>query len=322
MAELVAFGETPLRLSPPGHQRLEAAREATIRADGTASNVAVAAGELGAEATWVSKLPDTPLGRRVVSQLEQQGIETEITWSGDTEHRQGLLFCEFGGHPREDRRWHDRGDTAAASATAAEFPRTTIQDASLVFTGLSTAVLSEQATSTTAAVLQLSSNSGAVTVADLDYNPGLASPERYQEALRAIADELDVFIANESAVREALDRTGKQRELVNRLAAEYDLDIVVLTRSEFGAVALHNSPGTNVIHERETIETERVDHTGQHGAFVGGFLQQLLDGYDPAWALSFAVATAAFSRTLPGPYLTASHDEIEPFVDRVIERSQ
>lgn len=321
MTELVAFGETPLRLSPPGKQRLEAAREATMRADGTASNAVVAAGELGAQATWVSKLPDTPLGRSVVSQLERQSIETDVTWSKEPEHRQGLLFCEFGGNPREDRQWHDRTNTAAASATPAEFPRNTIQDASLVFTDLSTAVLSEQATSTTGAVLQTSSHGGAVTVADLDYSPGLAPPERFREAFGVVADELDVFIANETAVREALDRTGKPRELVNRLAAEHDIDIVVLTRAEFGAVALHNSPGTNVIHERETIETEAIDHTGQHGAFVGGFLQQLLDGYDPAWALSFAVGAAAFSRTLPGPYLTASHDEIEPFVNRVIEQS-
>jgi 2-dehydro-3-deoxygluconokinase len=322
MTELVTFGETPLRLSPPGYQRLESAREATIYADGTASNVAVAAGELGAAATWLSKLPDTPLGRRVVSQLGEQGIDTEVAWAAASESRQGLVFRESGSHPRESRQWHDRDNTPLASATPPDFPTKTIQRANLVFTGLSMAVLSEQAASTTETVLRTSSRGGAVTVADLDYSPGLAPPERFREALQAVSEDIDILIANEDAVREALDRTGKPREVVNRLSAEHDLDIVVLTRSEYGAVALHDAPGSNVIHERETIETEAIDPTGQHGAFVGGFLQQLLEGYDPAWALSFAVAAAAFSRTVPGPFLTATHDELEPLVDRVVERSQ
>ncbi|MFT4946428.1 MAG: 2-dehydro-3-deoxygluconokinase, partial [Natronomonas sp.] len=100
MTELITFGETPLRLSPTGNQRLERARQASIHADGTASNVAVAASELGADALWLSKLPDSPLGRRVRSQLEEQGVETDLAWSDNGSHRQGLLFRESGGAPR------------------------------------------------------------------------------------------------------------------------------------------------------------------------------------------------------------------------------
>lgn len=321
MTELITFGETPLRFSPRANQRLEVAREARIYADGTASNVAVAAQELGTDSLWVSKLPDSPLGRRVVTQLQEQGIGTDVVWSEDPSERQGLLFQESAAPPRESKHWHDRGNTAVATVSPGELPIDRIQEGAVVFTGLSTGVLSEQAATTTEAVLRASSGAGAVTAADLDYSSGLAAPERYREVLRSVSDELDILIASEEAVETALGRTGKPRELANILSAEHDLDIMVITRSEHGAVALHDSPGTNVIHERDAIEMETVDPAGAHGAFVGAFLQQLIEGSDPARALSFAVAVSALARTLPGPFLTTAAEEVEPLVDRVVEQS-
>jgi 3-oxoacyl-[acyl-carrier-protein] synthase III len=48
MSDLVTFGETMLRLSPPGHERLETTDELEVRAAGAESNVAIAAERLGA----------------------------------------------------------------------------------------------------------------------------------------------------------------------------------------------------------------------------------------------------------------------------------
>lgn len=322
MTELITFGETPLRFSPPDRERLETAREATIYADGTASNVAVAAGELGAETLWLSKLPETPLGRRVKTQLEEQEVETHVAWSEDPAHRQGLTFRESAAFPRESRYWHDRGNTAAASATPADFPMDRVQDTEIIFTGLGTAVLSKQAAETTGALLRAAGGSGAMAAVDLDYSQGLAPPDTYSGVLESIASDVDLLFAQEKTAREALDRTGGPRELANTIAADYDLEIIVITRSDRGAVALRDSPGTNIIHERKPIDTEDVDPAGQHGAFVGAFLQQLIAGEDTARSLTYAVAAASLARTIPGPFLTTTPDELESVADRVIDKSQ
>gem|GEM_PF-595352 len=322
MAELITFGETPIRFSPPGKQRLEMAREATIHADGTASNVAVAAHELGAETLWLSKLPETPLGRRVETQLEEQGIETNITWSETAEHRQGLVFRESAATPRETKNWHDRGHTAAATAKPADFPMERIQSTETIFTGLSTAVLSEQAAKTTGALLRAAAGGGAMTAVDLDYSAGLAPPETYDGVLETLAPEIDVLFADEDSARQALDRSGGPRELANTIASGYDLEIVVITRSERGAIALRNSPGTNIIHEREAVEYESIDPTGAHGAFIGAFLQQLIAGSDTARSLTYAVAAETLVSTIPGPFLTTTMGEIDPIADAVVENSQ
>jgi len=321
MARFVTFGATPLRFSPPGNQRLEMAREAAIHADGIESNVAVAARALGCETVWVSKLPDTPLGRRVVTQVAQRGVETAVTWD-DGDCRQGLTFQESGAWPRESRRVQDRSDTPVATMQPAALPMETVRSAPVVFTGLSTPVLSEQAATTTAALLRASAGSDAVTAVGLDYTPGLAPPETYRGALADLSGELEVFVADEADARAALDRSGGPRELANTIAADHDLTVVVITTTDGGAVALHETPGTNVVHERAALETDVVDPAGQQGAFVGAFLQQLIDGTDTAEALSHAVAAAALARTVPGPFLTTDGDELAALARRVTGRSE
>jgi len=322
MSELVTFGETPIQLSPPGKERLETAREATMYADGTESNAAVAASQLGTGSTWISKLPATSLSRRVVGELERHGIETSISWASGESARQGMVFREAGHPPRESQRWHDRDNTAAATAEPSDLPMDLLQGSDVVFTGLSTPALSDTAQSTVQAMLRAAQGSGPMTAIDVDYQPGLRRPERFRETLLSLVDHLDVLVANERKVRTVLDRSGKPRELANTIAAEYDIETVVITRSDRGAVALQNTPGTNVIHERETIETEAVDESGQHGAFSGGFLARLSDGAKLADALSYGVATATLARTVPGPFLTAGRGEIERVVDSVVENSR
>lgn len=322
MTELVTFGETPLRFSPPEHQRLELADEAVIFADGMSTNVAVAAYELGADATWISKLPNTPLGKRVIMQIEAHGVETDVSWTDDREVRQGLTFLESGVDPRQERNYHDRGDTAVASSTPSDYPVNLVQQADVVFADLSTAVLSETATETTAALLRAGSGSDTVTAIDLAYAEGLADVDTYRTAFSELADQVDVFFGREGDVRTILDERGNPRELANLVASKYDFNIVVITRADRGAVTLQNSPGTNVIHERQTVDTVDVDPTGQHGAFIGAFLEELINGADAARALSYAVATAALARTIPGPFLSAAPDELDPIVEDVIDQSQ
>ncbi len=322
MPELVTFGDTPLQFSPPGAQRLDRAGSMGVYADGTESSAAVAASVLGADAMWVSKVPDSPLGQRVVDEVRKHGIETGIVRGDENAERQGLIFRESGYPPRENKILHDRQHTAFETVTPGELPMEALQTADALFTAASSAVLSEQAATTTEAVLRAAHGSGVTTALDIDYQVGLRDPELYQGVVENLVEHLDVLIANEDQIRTVLDRSGKPRELANTIATDYDLESVVITRSEHGAVALQDTPGTNVIHERQTIETDAVDDAGQHGAFAGALLYRLVDGTDLAEALSYGVAAATLVRTLPDPLLTAEEAEVERIVDDVVQLSR
>lgn len=321
MGELVTFGETPLRLSPPEHGRVETARALELFADGTESNAAVAAATLGTDAAWVSKVPDTAVGRNVTRQVASTGVETMVTWSDD-DRRQGLSFRESAVSPRESGRWQDRDHTAFSTARPGEFPMERIQEASVVYTAVSSAVLSADAADTAEAMLRASGTSGAVTAVELDYVPGLDSADAFAEAFENLVEEADVLFASADAIADVLEENGSPRELTTTLAATRDLQIVVIRRADGGAVALHDAPGTNVVHERSAVDFETVDPAGQRGAFAGGFLHELVQGSDASRALSVAVASAAFVHTTPGPFLSADPGEIESLTTRVLEGSQ
>ena len=65
MYDLVAFGEAMIRMSPPAFKRLEQTTTLDVSIAGAELNVAVGVSRLGLKSSWVSKLPDNPLGRMI-----------------------------------------------------------------------------------------------------------------------------------------------------------------------------------------------------------------------------------------------------------------
>ncbi|QSG06871.1 sugar kinase [Halapricum desulfuricans] len=313
MVELVTVGDTSLRLSPSGNGRLETATDVRMHATGTESNVAVAASRFGTDAVWLSKLPDTPLGRRVVSELHEHGIETQVGWS--EAGRQGLSFYEPPRDPRNRVRIDDREGAAAATMTPGDLDMELIQSASGVFVAGSTFALSETAAETGEAVLRAGTGSEGASALELDYRPELWSSGDARDTLTDVFDAVDVLFASEDDVRDVLDRSGQARELAPSVAAEWDFRMVVLTSAR-GGLVYHDG----VIHDRDAIETDTVDETGQHDAFVGAFLAALLDGEEPDEALSNAVATASLARTIPGPLATVDAEEVERLAETFDQR--
>jgi 2-dehydro-3-deoxygluconokinase len=303
MTELVTFGETSLRLSPVDSERFETTSDVRMQVSGTESNVAVAAAAQGADATWLSKLPDSPLGHRVERALHQHGVDTEIAWAD--EGRQGLLFTEHGPEPRADRHIQDKQDAAAGTVTPGELPMDRIQRADATFVAGSTLALSGGIVETAEAVMR-AAGSGLVAM-DLDYSPGLWAPDEARDTLGSVLDAVDVLLANEGQIQTVFDRSGEPRKLAHAVASEYDFETVVVTRSDRGALAWHDS----VIHEQDGVEVEAVDATGQHEAFAGAFLERLLSGAGADEALAYGVASASLTRAIPGAMTTVTRAEVD-----------
>jgi 2-dehydro-3-deoxygluconokinase len=309
MSRLVTFGETALKASPPGHERLESARTLRLQADGTESNVAITASNLDTATVWLSKVPDSPLGRRMVSELHQHELQTEVVWAARNTGRQGLAFHEKGAPPREDITLQDRDRAATATAEPGELSMTLVTNADAFFIGGSTLALSPSVRQTGEAMLRAAEGK---RVLDLDHQPGLWTAANAQDGLSGLLDAVDILIANEDDARAVFDRSGKPREIVHSIAADWSFDQVVVTRSEHGAIAWDD----NVMHEVDAVESERVDASGQHEAFIGGYLSAILADEPTEAALQWANAAAAVARTVPGPIPALAQQEVEAIVER------
>jgi 2-dehydro-3-deoxygluconokinase len=114
-SDFLTLGETLVRLSPPGTQRLDQARMFEIGVGGSELNVACLLSRLGRRAAWVSRLPEGPLGRIVDGEARRHGVDTgHVKW---VEARQGLMFFEAGPAPRNARVLYDRKNSAASGMT-------------------------------------------------------------------------------------------------------------------------------------------------------------------------------------------------------------
>ncbi|ACV10196.1 PfkB domain protein [Halorhabdus utahensis DSM 12940] len=311
MPSLITVGETPLRLSPPGNRRFVGSETVQLTATGTESNVAIAAAALGADATWASKLPSTQLGKRVVSELREYGVETDVAWTESG--RVGLEFRQPGVPPREPVIIHDRDGATAGSMTPADIPMDDVEAADGVFVAGSSAALSETAAETVAAVLRASGSDNGLSVFELDYRPRLWDAEDARETLTPMLEHVDVLIANENQLRTVFGRTGDPREAAHGVASKWDIDLLAMTRGEHGALVIDDS----VVHEIESVEAETVDAAGQHDAFSGAFVAQLLAGDRPDAALSHAVAAATLTRTTPGPIPAFDRTDVESLVEQL-----
>lgn len=315
MTELVAFGETGLRLSATPGERLETADRLRVRAAGPESNAAVAARRVGVDATWLSRLPDSPLGHRVAEELMGYDIDVVVEWvdASDDADRVGLTFEERAGAPRGDAAVNDHADAAMAGVSMDDVPVPRVEGADVAYTTGATPALSPGAATATARYLKAASDGGATTALDIGYRPDRwASAEAARETLTEFFPAVDVLLTSEADAETVLDEDGQPAAAANALAAEHGFDTVVV-HGVRGATALHGE----TVHEVDAVEAETRDDAGAADAFAGAFCAELAATDDVEAALQVGVATAALARTVEGSVPAVRRHEIDRVVAEI-----
>jgi 2-dehydro-3-deoxygluconokinase len=115
----MALGECMVRLSPPGHGRLEFARSLEIDVGGGEYNAAYAAARLGWRTAFASKLPDNPLADIVLNHARATGMDVSHVALEPHDglgrvNRVGLYFAEIGVGVRGGMALFDRGHSSAS----------------------------------------------------------------------------------------------------------------------------------------------------------------------------------------------------------------
>lgn len=309
MTDLVTFGESMLRLATPDGDRLETAHSLDLHVGGAESNVAAACSHLGVDSAWLSKLPDSPLGRRVTSDVCSHGVAPAVTWSD--EGRVGTYYLEDGGEPRGTNVVYDRENAAVRTATADELALDRVREAEVFYVSGITPALSATLAETTADLLRAAREAGTTTVLDVNYRAKLWSPEQARETLTGLLSGVDVLVVARRDAETLFDLTGDPTKVATEFRNEFGHRTVIVTRGEHGATALHEGS----VHEQESFPTETYDAVGTGDAFVGGFLARRLQGGSVPEALEWAAATAALKRTIAGDVAVVTPGEVRAVID-------
>ena len=119
--DVLTFGESMMRLTPPGQLRIEQTRSFDIWVGGTESNTAVGLARLGMKAAWLSRLPASPMGRYIANRIAQHGVDvSQVVWAEG--ERLGIYFHEKAQAPRASEIIYDREDSAMSRMRPGDLP--------------------------------------------------------------------------------------------------------------------------------------------------------------------------------------------------------
>jgi len=300
-----------LRLSPPRGQRLESESTLAAQIGGAESNVAAAATSLGVEATWLSKLPDNPLGRRAVRAVRGHGVTPTVVWDETPNARLGTYYLERGADPRETRVVYDRAGSSITTLRPEEVDFSVFEAASMFHTTGITPALSASAHETTVELLAAAGEAGVSRSFDLNYRSKLWSPADARACYESLLGEVELLFAPIRDARNVLGYDDDAESVAYRLADDYDIETVVITRGSTGSLAYTDGR----VVEQGVLESETIDAIGTGDAFVGGVLAELLGGSDIDRALEYGAATASLKRTVEGDVLVTTRTEVEAALD-------
>jgi 2-dehydro-3-deoxygluconokinase len=314
--DVLGFGETMLRFSPPAGGRIEDARTFESYVAGTESNTLAGASRLGLRCAWISALPENALGRRVVGELRRHGVDTRgVVWATDPA-RLGVFYAEEAPAPVGTRVHYDRAGSAISVLDSDAVDLTIIEAARVLhLTGI-TPALGPGAREVFQRLLQKARDTEVEVSFDVNYRAKLwEAPEAaagIEEACRAAslllcsrddAATLWGFTGDaESVLRQVEERFGAGKTIVMTLGSEGAAE---LRGGEYG--------------EAPTFPSEGKVRFGSGDAFAAGYLCGYLEGpgykqvrqREPgATPLLFGNAVAALKRCIAGDIATITPEEV------------
>ena len=293
MTGLVTIGESLglIRANAIGSLVHESAL--TLGIGGAEGNVAIGVARLGSEATWVGRLGDDSVGRRIEREYRAEGVRVIAAHDAAST---ALMLKE---RPTVDRtvvRYY-RTSSAGSRIAPADLDGVDIEGADILHVTGITLALSATARATVHSAVDRARRSGVTVSFDVNHRSRLwestaAAALEYRE-LAAKADivfagddEASILVEGESPheLAEALSRLGPG-EVVIKLGAQ-------------GCLARANG----VELRRDAVPVTVVDTVGAGDAFVAGYLAERMRGLPLADRLETAVRAGALACTSAGDW--------------------
>jgi 2-dehydro-3-deoxygluconokinase len=331
--DLVTFGEAMIRLTSPGHTRLEQTRTLEMSVGGAEWNVAVNVARLGLRTAWVSRLVDNWTGRLIAGESRRHGVDvSNIQWvpfDGVGRVRNGFYHLEVGVGPRASTVTYDRAYSAISLAKPEmlDWPKLLAGCRWLHVSGV-TPALSEGLAATVIAAFESAGKLGVRTSYDLNYRGKLWKPDRAQAVAARILPHVRVLIGNEEDFDKCLGLSSGAgggdysqldpegyKQTARQVVQRWPNVKLVGTTLRNAKTGLLNDWRTLVYDgkdfhlSRVYEDLEVVDRVGGGDSFSAAMIFGLLGGQSPAAANDFAAAYSALAHTFPGDINWATADE-------------
>ena len=325
--DLLSLGECMIRLSPPGHQRIELTPVFEAYAGGGEYNVSYALARYGMRTGWVSRLVDNPLGHFVRNHAQASGMDlSEVLWvpydgSGRAD-RIGFNFTEVGIGVRASVSLYDRGHTAISHLKPGDVDWKRIFGKRKVrwfHTGGIFSALSESCSEVALESMKAAHEAGTIVSYDLNFRSKLWSSKKAIEVTKKLIPFIDVLIGNEEDFQKVLgfevEGTDESlqdlpvegyKKMVEKVVKTYpNIHAVGTTLREVVSGLVNNWSaimyyGGAFYESRKYKNLEIEDRVGGGDGFCSGFVYGLLHGMSPQECVELGAAHGALLKTTRG----------------------
>lgn len=336
--DLVSLGETMIRLSPPGHGRIEYANTLEVWVGGGEYNVAYALSRLGMRTGWSARLVNNPLGALVLNHARAVGVDVSSVAVAPYDgvgkaDRIGLNFTEVGTGVRASVTMYDRGHSATANMKPGDVDFDALfnqRGVRWLHTGGIFTALSDSTAATVKEALQKAKSSGTITSYDLNFRSKLWNSKKAQEVTKELVPYIDCLIGNEEDFQKvlgfevegidaenlgALDTTA-YKKMVEKVVARYPNIKVVGTTLREVKSGLINNWSAILWHDGEFYESrtynnlEIEDRVGGGDGFASGFAYGFLNGMSSQECVDLGAAHGALLQTTRGDTSQITKEEL------------
>lgn len=290
---VVTIGETMGLLRSTTIGSLEHGSDLALSIGGAESNVAIGVTRLGGRATWMGRVGDDSIGRRVLRELraEQVGIHATV----DHGARTGIMLKEVP-LAGSSRVLYYRSGSAGSRLSPDDLDREVIANGAVLHVTGITSALSHSAAAAVDAAIDVATRSGVAVSFDVNHRASLWSDESFRAAYRQIARQADIIFAG--AEEAALLVGAAEPETLARRLADLGPAQAILKLGPGGCLA-HIEGELLSVPARPVTP---VDTVGAGDAFVAGYLSALIAGARPLDRLTLATTCGAFACLGPGDW--------------------
>lgn len=329
---IVTFGELLLRFSKPHSLRLTQGDTFTSKYGGSEANVAVSLATLGDRVEYITRLPDTPVGRAGAMRLAELGVDCRRVLYGGP--RIGTYYFEESAGMRAPKVIYDRGGSAYSELSPGMIDwHTILQGASVLHVSGITAAISQQAADATFEALDVADELGVQISFDINYRKNLwkygADP---RQTISRMLERCDMMFGDAIEFEWLC-----QRRQPPFTATDCHFDMQMDEYSEWfdeihrrfprcrnWLMGMRNMVASNHHTLTALLWTDGrllqapildipdvVDPVGVGDAFMAGFLHSCMAFPDDRQRqLEYSLAAAALKNTVPGDFNLATDDEI------------
>lgn len=321
--DLITFGETMLRLSPPVNELISKSDSFKKHAGGAELNVACGVSLLGCRSGIITRLPKNQLGTFIKNRIRSASVSDDfIIWDDSPEARVGIYYYENGAYPRKPTVVYDRKNSSITKINESEIPDDIYTKTRMFYTSGITLALSEATRVLAIDMIRKFKEQGAQIAFDVNYRASLWSEEEARTTIKKILPYIDVLFVSEESCRRMFQMTGTLEDMHRQFCDKYpNIQLIATSQREVISPKVHSFGSTVYLRRLDKFYREEpykdidvVDRIGSGDAYCAGVLFGLLKYNDAQKAVEFGNATCATKNTIFGDLPVSDFTEIDAII--------